>query len=157
MKTHSVVVLLFSVIAQSAFAANVAPPLTAANKVEFETLVTRIHAEMQPAGRFGKLDDRDRQRVDSGIKDMSALFDKTPEVANMTDVDKRAMFNTQEAVNAALLRNDGDRLICKKEMRSGTHFPTTTCRTARDIESDRRGAQDWAQRNMQLPNDLKGN
>ncbi len=157
MKMQSIAVVLLSVIAQCAFAAKTEPPLRAANKMEFETVTRQIRAEMQPEGRFGKLNEHEREGVDGGLKEMSGLFDRTPEVANMSDADKRAMFNIQEAVNATLLRNDGDRLICKREMRSGTHFPSTTCRTAREIESDRRGAQDWAQRNMQLPNDLRGN
>ena len=114
------------------------------------------NAEMQPDGRFGKLNQHERESVDGGLKDMSALFDKTPEVAGMNDADKRKMFNTQEAVNATLLRNDGDRLICKKEIRSGTYFQSTTCRTARDIERDRNGAQDWARKTLQLPNDWDG-
>lgn len=146
--------LLFAA-AQSVFAAKAEPPLRAANKSEFTTVVAQIRVEMQPQGRFGGLSERERQSVDNGLQEMSVLFDKTSEVANMTDADKRAMFNTQEAVNAALLRNDGDRLICKKEMRSGTHFPVTTCRTAREIERDRNGAQDWARKALQLPNDYR--
>lgn len=155
-KMQLIAVVLLSGIAQWAFAAKTEPPLRAANKIEFETVTRQIRAEMQPDGRFGKLNQHERESVDGGLKDMSALFDKTPEVAGMNDADKRKMFNTQEAVNATLLRNDGDRLICKKEIRSGTHFQSTTCRTAREIERDRNGAQDWARKTLQLPNDWDG-
>jgi len=154
MKLVCVFSLMFAV-AQNALAAKAEPPLTAANKAEFERVVRQIHVEMQSDGRFGELNGRERESVDGGLKEMSALFDKTPEVANMSDADKRTMFNTQEMVNATLLRNDGDRLICKKEMRSGTHFPTTTCRTAREVGRDRDGAQDWARKALQLPNDYR--
>ena len=158
MKMLSGIAIVLTLFAQCAFATTkVEPPLRAKSKAEFEQVVTQIRAEMQPNGRFGTLDERARQSVDSGLGEMSALFDKTPEVANMTEADKRTLFNTQEEVNAALLKNDGDRLVCKKEIRSGTHFPTTICRTAREIESDRQGAQDWARKNLQLPNDYRGN
>lgn len=139
--------------APCAFAAKTEQPLKAANKADFEKVVAQIREEMKPNGRFGELSAQERTSVDGDLKQMSDLFDKTPDVAAMSDNDKRALFNAQEAANATLLKRDGDRLICTRETRSGTHFPTTTCRTAREIERDRRGSQDWMQRNsMQQPN-----
>jgi len=135
--------LLF--FAQGVFAAKTQPPINAGDKNAFEKTVTEIRSEMTPDGRYAELTAAERKSVDAGIDSMSKLFDKTPEIANMSEEDKRAMFNAQEMVNAALLKRDGDRLICVKEARSGTHFKTTTCRTAREIARDRRGGQEWMQ------------
>jgi len=143
--------LVFAVAAQCAFAANTQQPLRADNKADFDKVVTQIHSEMQANGRFGELSDKERASVEDDLRQMSNLFDKTPELKAMSDADKRALFNAQEAANATLLKRDGDRLVCVKEARSGTHFKTTTCRTAREIERDRRNAQDWAQRTNQQP------
>jgi len=142
--------------AQGAFAAKTEPPIKATDKVAFEKVVAQIRAEMKPEGRYEELTASERKSVDAGLDSMSQLFDKTPDVASMNDDDKRAMFNAQETVNAALLKRDGDRLICVKEARSGTHFKTTKCRTAREIERDRRGSQEWMQNTtMHHANDFK--
>lgn len=145
MKFQLLVVSLFAVAAQCAMAAKTEPPIQAKSKADFEKAVAQVRAEMAPNGRYATLTDGERKKVDDGIGNMSQLFDKTPNVDNMSDTDKRAMFNTQEVVNAALLKRDGDRLVCTKETRSGSHFPTTTCRSVREIERDRRNGQDWYQ------------
>lgn len=147
--------LLFA-IAQCAFAAKTEAPLQLQSKADFDTTVAHVRAEMKPDGRFGKLSDSERESVEGDLKAMSALFDKTPDVASMSDVDKRALFNAQEAANATLLKRDGDRLICTKEMRSGSHFPVTSCRTARDIERQRNESQEVMRRNQSQQNMMQG-
>ena len=78
MKMLSGIAIVLTLFAQCAFATTkVEPPLRAKSKAEFEQVVTQIRAEMQPNGRFGTLDERARQSVDSGLGEMSALFDKT--------------------------------------------------------------------------------
>ena len=144
------------VMAQCAFAAKAEAPLQLKNKADFDTTVAHVRAEMTPDGRFGKLSDSERESVDGNLKAMSALFDKTPEISAMSADDKRALFNAQEAANATLLKRDGDRLICTKEMRSGTHFPVTNCRTARDIEKQRNDSQEVMRRNQSQQNMMKG-
>ena len=146
--------LLLAVV-QCAFAAKTEAPLQLKSKVDFDNAVARVHTEMKPDGRFGTLSDRERESVEGDFKAMSALFDKTPDVAAMSANDQRALFNAQEAANATLLKRDGDRLICTKETRSGSHFPVTTCRTAREIERDRNDSQDVMRRNQSLRN-MKG-
>jgi len=149
--------LVFAVAAQCASAAKTPPPLHAENKADFDKVVVQIRSEMQTNGRFGKLSDKEREGVEGDLRQMSDLFDKTPELNAMSDGDKRALFNAQEAANATLLKRDGDRLICVNEARSGTHFKSTTCRTVRDIERDREGSHDWMERLQQSPNGWNGN
>ena len=144
------------VIAQCAFAAKTEAPLQLKSKTDFDTTVAHVRAEMKPDGRFGKLSDSERESVEGDLKAMSVLFDKTPDVASMSDADKRALFNAQEAANATLLKRDGDRLICTKEMRSGSHFPVTNCRTARDIERQRNESQEVMRRNQNQQNMMQG-
>jgi len=147
--------LLFAV-AQCAFAAKTEAPLQLKSKADFDTVVAHVRAEMKPDGRFGKLSDSERDSVEDDLKTMGALFDKTPEITAMSADDKRALFNAQEAANATLLKRDGDRLICTKEMRSGSHFPITTCKTARDIERERSNSEEFMRRNQNQQNMMKG-
>jgi len=148
--------LVFAVAAQCAFAAKTPPPLHADNKAEFDKVVAQVRSEMQADGRFGKLSDKERASVEDDLRQMGNLFDKTPELKAMSDADKRALFNAQEAANATLLKRDGDRLICVNEVRSGTHFKSTTCRTVREIERDRDGSHDWLRKLQQSPNGWDG-
>ena len=147
--------LLFTV-AQCAFAAKTEAPLQAKSKADFDTLVAHVRDEMKPDGRFGKLSDSERASVEGDFKTMGALFEKTPDVAAMSDADKRALFNAQEAANATLLKRDGDRLICTREMRSGSHFPVTTCKTARDMEKERSNSEEFMRRNQNRQNMMQG-
>lgn len=147
--------LLFAV-AQCAFAAKTEAPLQTKSKADFDSAIAQVRAEMKPDGRFGKLSDSERESVEGDFKAMSALFEKTPDVSSMSADDKRALFNAQEAANATLLKRDGDRLICTKEMRSGSHFPVTTCRTAREIERERENSQETMRRNQNQQNMMNG-
>lgn len=147
--------LLFA-IAQCAFAAKTEAPLQLKSKADFDSVTAHVRAEMKPDGRFGSLSESERASVEGDLKAMNALFEKTPDVAAMSADDKRALFNAQEAANATLLKRDGDRLICTKEIRSGSHFPVTTCRTAREIERDRDNSQDIMRRNQSQQNMMKG-
>ena len=147
--------LLFAV-AQCAFAAKTEAPLQTKSKADFDSAIAQVRAEMKPDGRFGKLSDSERESVEGDFKAMSALFEKTPDVSAMSADDKRALFNAQESANATLLKRDGDRLICTKEMRSGSHFPVTTCKTAREIDRERSNSEEFMRRNENRQNMMQG-
>lgn len=138
----------------NAFAEKTKPPVNATTKDEFTRVVAQIHGEMAPSGRYAEVSGPERERVDSRLADMTAIFAKYGDVASMSKQDKVVFFNAQEEVNGILLKRDGDRLICVNEARSGTHFKNTKCRTAREVEADRREGQKWYQdATMRLPND----
>jgi len=125
------------------FAAKEKPPINATNKDQFSHLIAEVHAEMKPSGRYAEVNRMERERVDMRLADMTTIFAKAGDVEHMSKEDKIAFFNAQEEVNGILLKRDGDRLICVNEARSGTHFKNTKCRTAREVEADRNGAQNW--------------
>jgi len=143
MKTQSMVAMLLSVVAQCAFAAADKAPIQATTPGDFAKIVANVRAEMTPTGRYAEVAGVERSRVNERLDEMTALFTKDGEVSQMNQADKVALFNAQEEVNGILLKRDGDRLVCKTEARSGTHFKNTTCKTAREIAADREGAQKW--------------
>lgn len=143
MKTQFFVATMFSVVAQCAFAAADKAPIQAISQNDFAKIVANVRAEMAPTGRYAEVAGVERARVNARLDEMNALFAKDGDVAQMNQADKVALFNAQEEVNGILLKRDGDRLICKTEARSGTHFKNTTCKSAREIARDRDGAQDW--------------
>ena len=155
MKTQSFVAVLLSVIAQCALAAGDKAPIQATNQTDFAKVVANVRAEMEADGRYAEVAGTERSRVNARLDEMTALFAKNGDVAQMNQADKVALFNAQEEVNGILLKRDGDRLICVNEARSGTHFKNVKCRTAREVERTRDGAQDWARKGLQLPNDYR--
>lgn len=130
--------------------ANGKPVVVADNKVNFDLVAAAIRKQMQPGGRFGFVDNKGRQTVESGLADMQALFDQYGSVDKMQDPVQTKLLADQNAVNEVLARNDGNRRICWKETPVGTHFPTTVCRTLAEIQAQRQNAQDNLQQNRQL-------
>ena len=143
MKTQSMVAMLLSIVAQCAFAAADKAPIQATTASDFNKIVANVRAEMAPTGRYAEVAGVERSRVNERLDEMIALLAKDGDVSQMKQADKVALFNAQEEVNGILLKRDGERLICKTEARSGTHFKNTTCKTARAIADDREGAQKW--------------
>jgi hypothetical protein len=63
------------------------------------------------------------------------------------------------AVAAAAIGEKGDdKMICLRQMLTGTHVPTWVCRYQKDIEADRRATQEWldASRNCLGPGACMG-
>jgi len=157
MKLGLCFLLLLLLVSQCAFAATDKAPIQAVNRDDFAKIVVQVRSEMNADGRYAEVAGAERSRVNARLDEMTALFAKDSDVSQMGQADKVALFNAQEEVNGILLKRDGDRLICKNEARSGTHFKNTTCKTAREVAKDRDGAQDWARKGLQLPNDYRGN
>jgi len=143
MKSPFLAALLLSAVCQCAFAATGKAPIQATSQNDFAKVVASVRAEMAPKGRYAEVAGVERSRVNARLDEMTALFAKDGDVSQMGQADKVALFNAQEEVNGILLKRDGDRLVCKTEARSGTHFKNTTCKTAREIAIDQENAQKW--------------
>ncbi|MGH8184071.1 MAG: hypothetical protein ACREPH_10480 [Rhodanobacteraceae bacterium] len=115
--------------------ANGKPVVVADNKANFDLVAAAIRKQMQPGGRFGFVDNKGRQAVESGLADMQALFDQYGSVDKMQGPAQTKLLADQNAVNEVLARNDGNRRICWKETPVGTHFPITMCRTLAEIQA----------------------
>lgn len=117
----------------------------AQNKSDFTAVMAAVHQQMQPGGRFEFVNRTDREKLESNFADMQSLFDKYGTVAEMDQQGKIQLFNDQEAVNAILTHNDDKRRVCESEAPIGSHIPRTTCRTYREVEMERRSAQQFQQ------------
>ncbi|WP_449427572.1 hypothetical protein [Rhodanobacter umsongensis] len=122
----------------------------AENKDDFTAVVAAVHQQMQSGGRYEFIDQNERQKVDASFADMQSLFDKYGSVAQMDQGAKIQLFNDQEAVNAILTRRDDKRLVCESVAPIGSHIPRTTCRTYREIESERHNAENFQHQLLQV-------
>ena len=119
---------------------------TAVTSEAFEAQVARVHAEMAPKGRYDSITATDRAAVDADFERIGALLRGKESGKPFTDRDQLELANAQERINALLTRNDGDRLVCGLEQRTGTKFKQKVCLTVREREAIRRGSQEGYQR-----------
>lgn len=142
MNTRNRVVLILVSLALCALAspllarsAKVKPmQVQADTKAKFDAVAAEVRAQLAPGGRFEFVTKEEQAKLDTNLDAMGALFDKYGTVAQMDRDTKIALFNGQEVVNGILKQRDAERLICRSEMPTGSHIPTTKCRTYGDIQ-----------------------
>lgn len=125
------------------------PEVKADTKATFDAVSAEVRKQMASGGRFEFVTGEERSEVVASLNAMGALFDKYATVAQMDQDAKVALFNDQENVNAILKRRDSKRLICKSELPTGSHIPTTKCRTYGDIERSQTDSRNFMNRFQQ--------
>jgi hypothetical protein len=100
-----------------AFCAADAPvekPVIAQTLESFETEAATVREGMEPGGVYGYIKPADKERVDAGLEHMQKLLQDHSGQPELSREDKVALLNAQEEVNAILLQNDNNRLICER-------------------------------------------
>jgi len=98
---------------------------------EFEPMAAEIRQEME-AGKYSHLAERDRLAVDTDLNRVNRLLTKRDELSKLSQRDQVELVNAQERINAILIDNDADRIICKLEAKVGTRMKTKNCLTVRE-------------------------
>ncbi len=111
----------------------------------FAQQAAEVRDAMKPDGRFGRISQVDRAEVERNLAILQKLFDERDAVSRMSNAQQVQLANAQEKLNAVLTGNDDERLICTLEQRSGTHFKTKLCMTARERREVRRQSQEGFQ------------
>jgi hypothetical protein len=94
-------------------------------------------AAMRGGGRYSSISRTDREQVEEDIVTIEQLLTERGSFANLSEREQVELINAQEEANALLTENDGDRLICRYEKKTGTHFREKYCITARAQELQR--------------------
>jgi hypothetical protein len=110
-------------------------------KSDFEAVRAAIEKQMQPGGRFSSVDPAGRATVDGRFQDMAVLFDQHGSIDEMTPTAMARINDDQNAINAVLAPQDGNRLICTQETHVGSHFPTRVCHTLSELRSNSTNTQ----------------
>jgi hypothetical protein len=111
-----------------------------ASAADFEAQAAEVRKEMEPEGRFGTISADERTAVEADLDRISSLLGQKGTPARLNDPQQVEMANAQERINAILTGNDGDRLICKFEPRTGTKFKEKVCLTQREWTRTREDA-----------------
>lgn len=124
----------------------------------FKAQAAEVRKQMGTDGKYGAIDVADRTAVDADLDKIEALLARKGSATKLSDNEQVDLMNAQERINALLTKNDGNRLICTMEARSGTHFKQKVCQTARERDDIRRRSQQGFQEQLQKnPSMSKGN
>ena len=115
---------------------------------KFAMVVSAVREEMAPGKRYEFLGSRDRQVVNDSLDRMASMLDKAGSVDAMSQEEKTKLFSIQETVNGLLAKNADDRLVCEHRPPTGSHIPTTLCKTVREI-AQRRAEYRFKQKDLE--------
>ena len=107
----------------------------------FAAQADKIHKEMGTDGKYGAISVADRSAVDADLDKIDALLRARGSATKLNDSEQVDLMNAQERINAVLTRNDGNRLICTMEQRTGTKFKMKVCKTQAERDEIRRRSQ----------------
>ena len=128
-----------------------AEPVKATTRDAFESVARDVRGEMADGGRYAYIKPDERTKIESGLAEMSALFEKSGSVEQMNGEQKIALFNAQEKVNSILALRDRDRLICERGALTGARIVSTSCHTYGEIEASRQASQKLMQEKVAAP------
>jgi hypothetical protein len=112
--------------------------VTAQTKEAFSSQAESVRKEMQNGGRYEFVTPTEHSRVEHRLSEIQNLFDKYTEGTRLQDTKMVELLTAQEEINGILNKRDGDRLICKNEMPTGSHRPVNNCKKFSEIEHSRR-------------------
>jgi hypothetical protein len=143
MSRHLVLIALALLVPAACLADKaVEMPLVGQTLDAFEREAATVRAGLQPGGVYEFMKDADRQRVAKRLDDMRQLLQAHAGQVELSKDDRVALVNAQEEVNALLLHNDSNRLICERGAHTGSRIRVTTCQTYGEMmqreERDRR-------------------
>jgi hypothetical protein len=113
----------------------------------FAKQAAEVRASMRGNGRYSGISTADRGQVEEDIATIEELLGARGSLENLTGREEVELINAQEEANALLTENDGDRLICRYEKKTGTHFREKYCITASE-QARQRNENQTAFRNL---------
>lgn len=117
-------------------------PVVAQTLAEFEREAASVRQGLLPDGAYSFMSDDDKQRVEKGLDEMLKLLQDHAAETELSKQDKVVLMNAEEQLNALLLQNDNNRLICERGARTGSRIKVTTCQTHGELmERERRDRQ----------------
>lgn len=107
-----------------------------------------VRKEMGPEGRYREVTAEERAVVEAELEKIKGLLERRGSAEKLDDRGQVDLVNTQERINAVLMKNDGNRLICTLDQRTGTNFKVKTCMTASQRDERRRKSQEGFQNSL---------
>lgn len=109
---------------------------------EFAMQRQKIVTALDDGKSYSEINRADREKVLAALARIGTALQHAGGVEGLSKDQKIAVFNDQELANAILTKAGEDsRLICKREMKTGSHRATTQCLTVAERDRAREHAQ----------------
>ena len=93
--------------------------------------------------KYSELTLTQREKVAAALDRMEAILASADSIAALEEEKKIELFNDQELINNLLTKaREDSRLVCARRVKTGSHRPTTECRTVGERRRDRLESQD---------------
>ena len=89
---------------------------------------------MARAGQYGNIARSEHRRIDSAQRRIHNLLAGHASAAELDHEDRVGLYNAQEQVRAVLRNDDKDRMVCRRETKTGTRVPKVECLTVAERE-----------------------
>ena len=123
---------------------------------QFSQVVDTIEAEMAPGGLYAEVKPEEQEAVRKALGRMAKALEGHKAIAELTEEEKVQLINDQELVNALLLGNQKDQVVCYRREVPGTHIHQNVCETNRDAamrrDESRKTIRDMEVRNPAYSN-----
>jgi hypothetical protein len=147
LRAHSIWALILLLSSSPLLASKpVEKVVTADTPDKFETVVEKVRSQMAPGERYEFLKEKDRNKVNQKLDRMAGMLAKAGSVEAMPPEEQARLFSLQEEINGILARNADDRLVCSHDAPTGSHLPSTTCHTVRELKRNREDSRRWSDR-----------
>lgn len=86
-------------------------------------------------GEYGNLKRGSGKRLEDARGRIAAVLEGQEAVADLPLADRIVIQNAEDAITSILRNKERDRMVCKREAKTGTRFATTECQTIGEREA----------------------
>jgi len=117
----------------------------------FDQEAAAVRDGMQPGGVYEHMKAAAKTRVDTGLERMHKLLQDHAGQGDLSQAEKVTLLNLQEEVNAVLLHNDSNRLICEIGAPTGSRIRVKTCNSYGELMARQERDQNLLNNKQQQP------
>ncbi len=111
--------------------------------ISFAQQRDKVEADLADGTTYAEILPQDREKVRHALARMQAHLDAAGSVEALGDDARVAVFNDQEVINTILKQaRDDSRVICRREIGTGTRMKRNSCNTVAELRRRREAAQD---------------
>jgi hypothetical protein len=150
-KRHAVIALAMILPILCAAEPAIEKRLVAQTLEAFEQEAAAVRENLQPGGVYEHMKEADKAHVHMGLERMHKLLENHAGQGDLSQAEKVALLNMQEEVNAVLLHNDSNRLICEIGAPTGSRIRVKTCNTYGQLMARQEHDQNLLNNKQQQP------
>lgn len=122
---------------------------------EFLAFLDTLEQDLE-AGEPRELNRLEMRRVRELSADLRDILTDVESVEQLNNNAQTEVYNTTQALWAAVIGRDEDQVVCRREHRVGTNFKSTRCRTVSQIREDQRSANNYLRNRGPGPMPVQG-